>query len=256
MIANYHTHTWRCRHAVGTEEEYVQSAVYRGLRILGFSDHTPYSFPAWYDSGYRMELSQLAGYAQVVQSLKDKYAGQIQIHLGLEAEYYPQYFPDLLAKLRDQGIEYLLLGQHFLGNEIGESYCGRPTSEEETLERYCDQTVQAMQTGLFTYLAHPDLMRYVGPGSVYEHHMRRLCREAKSCGVPLEINLLGLREGRHYPDRRFWALAAEEGCACILGCDAHNPHGLTAPGGEREALRMVRDLGLTLLDTVPLRPLF
>ena len=30
MIANYHTHTPRCRHAEGTEAEYVQAALDAG----------------------------------------------------------------------------------------------------------------------------------------------------------------------------------------------------------------------------------
>ena len=33
MIANYHTHTWRCRHADGTEREYVERAIEGGLKI-------------------------------------------------------------------------------------------------------------------------------------------------------------------------------------------------------------------------------
>lgn len=53
MIANYHTHTWRCRHADGTEREYVERAIEGGLKILGFSDHSPYPFPDGYDSGKR-----------------------------------------------------------------------------------------------------------------------------------------------------------------------------------------------------------
>jgi len=44
MIANYHTHTWRCGHAEGTERDYAQQAEKAGIRILGFSDHTPYDF--------------------------------------------------------------------------------------------------------------------------------------------------------------------------------------------------------------------
>lgn len=36
MIANYHTHTWRCRHADGTEREYVERTIEGGLKILGF----------------------------------------------------------------------------------------------------------------------------------------------------------------------------------------------------------------------------
>ena len=31
MIANYHTHTWRCRHADGTEREYVETAIEAGI---------------------------------------------------------------------------------------------------------------------------------------------------------------------------------------------------------------------------------
>ena len=64
MIANYHTHTWRCRHADGTEREYVERAIEGGLKILGFSDHSPYPFPDGYDSGMRMRLDQVEGYAR------------------------------------------------------------------------------------------------------------------------------------------------------------------------------------------------
>ena len=35
MIANYHTHTWRCKHASGTERTYVEQAIAAGLKILG-----------------------------------------------------------------------------------------------------------------------------------------------------------------------------------------------------------------------------
>ena len=38
MIANYHTHTWRCLHAAGTEREYVENAIKGGYKILGFSE--------------------------------------------------------------------------------------------------------------------------------------------------------------------------------------------------------------------------
>ena len=54
MIANYHTHTWRCNHATGQEEEYVLTAVEQGFQILGFSDHAPYLFPEGYHSWVRM----------------------------------------------------------------------------------------------------------------------------------------------------------------------------------------------------------
>ena len=46
---NYHTHTYRCGHAKGTEEEMVQAAINMNIEELGISDHIP--LPA-----YRMHL--------------------------------------------------------------------------------------------------------------------------------------------------------------------------------------------------------
>ena len=62
MEANYHTHTWRCRHASGTERDYIENAIDHGIKILGFSDHTPYPFPDGYTSGFRMHVDQLDDY--------------------------------------------------------------------------------------------------------------------------------------------------------------------------------------------------
>lgn len=253
MIANYHTHTPRCRHAEGTEAEYVQAAFDAGLEILGFSDHTPYWFPGDYYSGHRMFPDQLGEYCDSVRKVQKEYADKLQIHLGLEVEYYPAYFGELLSRLRDAGIEYILLGQHFLGNEINEPHGIHATEDESRLRRYCDQVIEATQTGIFTYLAHPDMFNYVGDPKIYQRHIRRLCQEAKACGVPLEINLLGIRTGRNYPNRMFWEVAAEENCDCIIGCDAHFPRDITDTEAEQKALALVRDLGLHLMDTVKLR---
>ena len=41
MIANYHTHTHRCNHAIGREEDYVKEALKAGLKILGCDAHSP-----------------------------------------------------------------------------------------------------------------------------------------------------------------------------------------------------------------------
>lgn len=253
MIANYHTHTWRCNHAIGREEEYVQAALNRKFQILGFADHTPYFFPGDYYSGFRMRPERLKGYCDTVRLLRKKYSDQISIPLGLELEYYPAYLPKLLPALRDHGIEYLLLGQHFVGNEIGEHYSGRATGDAAILETYCRQVCDAMQTGLFTYLAHPDLIHYVGDEQTYRAAMRQICVEAKGCGMPLEINMLGLWSGRNYPNPIFWELAAEEGCDVVIGCDAHAPDHLLKTETEEKALDMARHFGLKVLETVPLR---
>ena len=257
MLANYHTHTWRCGHAAGSEIKYVENAVAGGLRVLGFSDHATY----WdSDSGprvhtLRMAPEELPDYAETVRALAERYRGRIGLRLGVEAEYYPHFFPALLRRLRDHGVEYMILGQHFLGDERDEPYCGRATEDAQILERYVAQSIEGLQTGLYSYFAHPDLVRFVGDAELYARQMRRLCEAAKAAEVPLEINLLGLREGRNYPDERFWAIAGAVGNAVVLGCDAHRPQDVCDRVGEETALGFVRKYGLRLLDAVPLRPI-
>lgn len=253
MLANYHTHTPLCRHAQGDEQTYIENAIRRGLKIFGFSDHTPQWFPGDYYSRMRMYPQALPEYCATVRKLQKEYAGRLEIPLGLEVEYYPSIFPELISRLREQGIDYLLLGQHWVGNEMDEPYSGTPTEEESTLRRYCDQAIEAMETGLFTYLAHPDLIRFVGDRKIYEDHMRRLCRAAKDTNTPLEINFLGIVSGRNYPDARLWALAAEEGCQVVFGIDAHCPEHVLDLAPEAKARQIVTEFGLELLETVPLR---
>lgn len=252
MRVNYHTHTYRCNHAVGTEEEYVREAIRGDMELLGFSDHSPQFFPGDYKSGIRMTVEEFPEYARTVLEMKKQYADEIGIHLGVEIEYYPCSFPQILPYLRDHGVEYMILGQHRCGNEENEPYNGTSTEDEEILKRYCTQLMEGMQKGKFLYLAHPDLIYYVGAESVYEKHMRRLCQEAKSCGLPLEINLLGLREGRQYPKASFWRIAAEEGCSVVLGSDAHEPKWVCDPKTEERGRALAKQYGLTLLEQLPI----
>ena len=51
MKTNYHTHTTRCHHATGSDEEFVLSAIKGGYQELGFSDHTPWKYHTDYISG-------------------------------------------------------------------------------------------------------------------------------------------------------------------------------------------------------------
>ena len=255
MIANYHTHTWRCHHARGAEREYVEQAIQAGVRTLGFSDHTPCPFSNGYVSYFRMLPAEADDYFRTVTDLKKEYAGQIDIRVGVEAEFYPAHFEAMLRLLENYPCEYLLMGQHFIENEYDGVYSGSRTAEEHVLVRYVSQVLEGLSTGRFTYLAHPDLLNWHGDGAVYEREMERLCRGVKAMEIPLEINLLGLYEGRHYPVRQFWQIAARVGNRVILGCDAHQPEAMNRPDVEAEARRFAADLGIALLNTVELRPI-
>ncbi len=252
MIANYHTHTTRCHHAEGEDRQYVETAIERGLKILGFSDHTPYYYDGDYVSGVRMLPEEVEGYVESIQKLKDEYKSQIEIKLGFETEYYPKYFEKLLQLYAQYPVDYIILGQHFLNNEVGEIYTGRPEASADRIDRYADQVIEAIHTGCFTYLAHPDLCLYEGDSQRYRNAMKRICLAAKEAELPLEINLLGMRTNRHYPKKDVFRIAANCDCTIVLGSDAHRPEDVTDPTSEQTARDWVDELGLTLVETVPL----
>ena len=231
MDYNYHTHTALCGHATGTPREYIEKAIASGIRSMGFSDHMPFRFPDGYESHYRVPVKEAPGYIRMIRQLREEYKDRIELFVGFEMEYYPLYFRDMLQYARELGAEYLVLGVHFLGNEHPDgAYAGTPTDSEALLKEYVDSALEAMDTGAFTYLAHPDIMHYVGEEAVYEREMRRLCRGAARRNFPLEINLLGIRDNRHYPTDRFWKIAGEEQAPVVLGFDAHT----TESAGDQE----------------------
>ena len=218
---SFHNHTWRCNHATGTEREYVENAVNHNMTMLGFSDHSPYVFDGDYYSGFRMKPDQIGGYFDTIHALREEYKDKIKIHVGFEAEYYPKFFARYEKLISAYPVEYLILGQHFVYNEIEGVGSFAPSDSEERLRDYVSQVSEALSTGLFCCVAHPDVLQYTGSQSIYEKHMTRLCEAAKKYNVPLEINLLGIRTHRHYPNQTFWRIAGQVGNVVVCGSDAH-----------------------------------
>ena len=175
MLHNYHTHTFRNHHTVGTEREYIESAIKNGFQTLGFSEHAPYRFPDGHVSYFHMFPEDLNDYIQTLLTLKAEYADRIEILIGYEAEYYPRFFDDLLARITQYPVDYLLLGQHYIHNEIDGVYVYEPTDDPEILKVYVNQCIAGLDTGLYTYLAHPDLIQFTGSESIYRREMERLC---------------------------------------------------------------------------------
>lgn len=252
MKASYHNHTWRCNHATGTEREYIEKAIEGGIKIFGFSDHTPYTFPEGYTSTFRMQLDQVEDYCNTILDLKKEYASDIDIHIGLEVEYYPKHFDELNEFLSDYPIEYYLLGQHLILNEYEIIRDGfRYEESHDGLRQYVDQCIEALNTGRFMYFAHPEIYRSSCDETTYYNEMKRLCEHVKSLGIPLEINLLGLALGRDYPSPRFWNIVSEVGNDVIFGIDAHAPEDVIREKAYEKAMKQfIEPLHLNLLDEI------
>ncbi|MGN0254724.1 MAG: histidinol-phosphatase [Chordicoccus sp.] len=250
MHANYHTHTYRCRHAEGTEREYIERAIEGGLKVLGFSDHTPMPVPDEYYVAcptVRMHPEEFEGYCDTVLALKNEYRRDIDIKLGVEAEYVRPLFEEMTAFLDQYPLDYMILGQHVVGNILyGDEtvWSSQPHPEPSILHTYLEQVLEALRTGRFLYVAHPDLIHFTGDPAIYDREMRTFCQEVKKLDIPLEINFLGLADHRNYPNQEFWKIAGEIGNRVVFGSDAHRPVDVWQPGTLRIAEEMVRKYNL------------
>lgn len=257
MKTNYHTHTTRCMHATGSDEDYVLSAIKGGFQVLGFSDHTPWKYHSDYVADMRMLPEELPGYIESLQALREKYRDQIDIKIGLECEYFPDYIFWLKEQINKYQLDYIILGNHHYRTDEKFPYFGRHTNSHDMLDLYEESAIEGMESGLYGCLAHPDLFMRSFPK--WDHHCttisRHICRTAARLNIPLEFNI-----GRWYLDEtgdtvtypapEFWKIAANEGCTAIIGLDAHDNKDLEDSAFYDRALRILKELGIKTTDTL------
>lgn len=259
ILANYHTHTARCHHAVGTEEEYIRTALRCGYQVLGFSDHTPWRYAdPDFVSRIRMLPQQLPEYVSTLQALREKYADKIHLHIGLEVEYFPAYVDALAEESERLGVEYWVFGCHYDKTDETGIHFGRSRTDAD-LGHYIEHVEAGLETGRYLYMAHPDIFlnRWPEFDSSAERACRAVCEAAVRHDTPLEYNLAGLESHGHadgslgYTNDLFWQVAADYPVKAIVGCDAHAPEELDLVPllGEKQAY--LRGLGIPVLDSLP-----
>lgn len=110
ILSNYHTHSEFCD-GVGRLEEYVVSALQQGMTSLGFSSHAPLPF----ETGWAMRNEAFPVYAAQISQLKRRYAGRLDVFLGLEVDYIPGLFSPTAPEIRRMDLDYTIGSVHFLG---------------------------------------------------------------------------------------------------------------------------------------------
>ena len=233
-IANYHTHTRLCHHAEGEPEDFVRQAVKEGCLALGFSDHCPY-LPSFEDTwpDIRMAVEDVPLYQSMIERARE--AAPFPVYMGFECEWDSRYAGWYSDELRGHyGAQYLVLGSHWVTEGSSHVYC-RDLDGTASLNRYIDQTIDGMRSGLFAFLAHPDLFMsgYREWDGQSKACLGAILDAAADLEMPLEVNGLGCsrepqdtRRGMRYqyPYTEFWEMvAARPGVRVICNSDAHRP---------------------------------
>jgi len=252
---NYHTHTFRCKHAKGDIEDYCLVAINNNLNTLGFSDHTPFPDNRW--SWVRMEINQLDEYCNKIEQAKERFKG-LEILKGLECEFVPEflsfYKEELLEKYK---IEYLVGAIHWFPHNGSWIDLSQADSSKKHLHSYTDYFIKSLESKLFSFFAHPDAFGcfYLEWDQEAIACSKIMLQAAKNYDIPLEINAFGLRkpiittpQGKRamYPLSPFWKLAKEFDIKVIINSDAHSPNDLILK--TEEAINIAEQYNLTIVD--------
>lgn len=233
-----HVHTRLCKHAVGEMEEYVQSALQRGLKGLCFLEHMEtgiaYHREAW------LSDADFIRYHEEGARLRREYGTRITIELGVELGYNRECPGQILARLGQFDWDRIGISCHFLRPDPQASHINLLSRDQANIDRavacgptglltsYFDQLIEAVKTLPGTQLSHLDAaLRHV-PGLTLQpaHHaqIEELLRQVKAKGMALEVNTSGQRlRGTPYPAPVFLARALELGIPLTAGSDAHRP---------------------------------
>lgn len=257
-IPNFHTHTELCRHAVGMPSDYVKAAKEQGASMLGISDHCPYPETMGYNwDNVRMKVSEIETYINAVNKAKEE--ADFKVYLGFECEY-DKNFAFWYKELREKyGADYLVLGPHWCVDGTERVYIPEIKHDLRLLHKYADQTVEAIGSGLYDFVAHPDLfmMGWHDWDKETESVLKAILDAAVDKGIPLEINGLGIKRGivdanvgpRYgYPYHEFWEMVAKTNAKVVCNSDAHNPEDVIVCA--RNSREFASHFGFKVLDTL------
>ncbi len=243
--SNFHTHTSWCD-GKSTVDETARSAIALNMTALGFSSHSP----VFYEPYFGMSKADVPRYAADVLAAKERYAGQLDIFLGVEDDFHGErpafdrdYTIGSVHCVLAGGVYHPVdAGERALRKAVEQSFGGDPYA----LCRAYFQNVAGVRkkTGC-DIVGHFDLVtrynrglfdeedpRYLGPAL---EAMEAVCRD----GGMLELNTGAMTRGQRsvpYPAPRLLRAARKFGGALVLASDCHDAKNLLSFFDEAAAL--------------------
>jgi histidinol-phosphatase (PHP family) len=257
-LADLHVHSTCSADGSSTIADYARRATRLGLAEVGFCEHADFdprdrSYGTLDLARYDRELAE----AQAI-------APGVRLRQGVEITFQANLAAGIGAWLGQHTWDYVVMSVHLL------DYCDgwAIVSERDTVNAYfrshslrqaClpyfEELLRAVQSGLGDVLGHFDLVKRYGtqtygpfePGT-FEEEIREVLRAMVGCGMALEVNTSGLRQGpgEPYPGLTVLRWYRDMGGELVtLGSDAHDTHHLGA--GLPEGAALARAAGLRWL---------
>ena len=100
-LTNYHSHTLYCDGRAGMEY-FIRFAISRRFTSYGISSHAPLPFP----THWTMEWDRMDDYLDEFTRMKEKYASEIELAVGLEIDYLNEDSNPSVRRFQELPLDY------------------------------------------------------------------------------------------------------------------------------------------------------
>ncbi|KPK30574.1 MAG: hypothetical protein AMK70_13875 [Nitrospira bacterium SG8_35_1] len=231
-----HVHTNLCHHARGEMEEYVLSAINRGLRKLFFLEHLEVGVN-YFESTW-LTADDFDFYHKEGKRLQEKYRNSIEIGLGVEVGYNPRCLDEIQQRLSLHTWDRIGISYHFLETDAG--HLNMVSSKQinidrldqygvdEVVCRYYSDLQEAVAKLPGQVLCHIDaVLRHhpsVIPTPEHSELIDELLDGVARKKMAVEVNTSGYRKkDEPYPSLSILKKALERNIPLVAGSDAHRP---------------------------------
>jgi histidinol-phosphatase (PHP family) len=269
MLADYHCHS-RFDDGHGELEEYVQAALGKGLRTLGFAGHAPVPFACT----WTIPSALLPEYLETARRLQSTYRGRIELLVGLEVDYIPEIITPTAASIRALNLDFTVGSVHFIGRLAdGRLWTADGPPEElergiaetfggdmcKTVEEYYRRMRDMVSKTPPDIIGHFDVVKKNNRGSKYfsedaPWYRAAVCRTLDAVAASpciLEINTGGIVRGTSgalYPSEWILAQCLKRDIPVMINSDAHRPDQLD--GYYNEAAALLKGIGFQKLTQI------
>ena len=231
-----HVHTKLCHHARGEMEEYVLAAIDQDLRKLMFLEHLEVGIN-YFESTWLTE-DDFNFYHNEGTRLQEKYRHIIEIGLGIEVGYNPNFLEEIQRRLALHSWDRIGISYHFLETDSG--YLNMVSRRQvnidaldqfgvdKVINRYYKDLLKAVEKLPGQVLCHIDAVLRHHPAVIitpgHEKLIDDLLDSVAHNNMAMEVNTSGYRiKNEPYPSLNILRRAVKRNIPLVAGSDAHRP---------------------------------
>ena len=258
-LCTYHSHCNFCD-GKAPAEDFVRAAIEAGFHSYGISSHSPLPF----ETRWSLSKGNVEAYLMEIKCLQEKYAGQIELYVGMEIDYLNDDWGPAVEYFQRMPLDYRIGSVHLLYDDKGEIVDVDVTADKfrrlvdkhfngdlvRVVHLYYDRLMRMVELGGFDIVGHADKMHYNAsayhPGLLDEPWYDALIQEYFDAiarkGYIVEINTKSFLElGTFYPNERYFPVLLEKGIRVQVNSDSHYPERIN--NGRLQALMALQASG-------------